>query len=236
MNEAKPILILHDIDGTQNRLPFLPFPSPPPLKSLFNLVRRRFRIPPVDELLKPAKPKRNLIIRKLEHFWHGIRPFTKDSEKGLELLKEVIGEVSPIREIRQGVLSGRVPDLHELTRTQLRGSNRLGRYFDEGEIHLSTAASSSGFKESVGDQKLREPNPVGSLVLFEDDIAAAMRFARLQNKYTQQQVLVFLLGNISNHPLLLRWAGVKLPENVILVKSFQEGAKDLASRVRQRQI
>ena len=213
------LVIFCDIDRTQNI-------APPSVKTTFSLLRGGLDVPPPDQVLQEARFK-GRVLGGLNLAWHWIRPFTKDSRLGLEILRQAAYETD--RKVRLAVLSGRDPGLHQMTLGRLRGSGRM-KYFNK-EVYLSTVNSSSGFKEFKGDEELQKGN---SVVLIEDDLAAALRFGRLRERCEDgQNVLVLLLSNISNHPWLLRRAHIELPDNVYLMPSFKQGAHRLATMIRE---
>ncbi len=160
---------------------------------------------------------------------HLIRPFSENSRLGLEILQQQLAQEEKNKangaKIRLAVLSGRDPDLHELTRRQLSNSGR-GRYFDELSIYLSTVASSSGYKEGIVESEIRKGN---SVVVFDDDITAGIRTNRAG-------AFVYLIRNISNIPGLLRRANIDLPDTIRPVSSVLEGARDLTMRVNEGRI
>lgn len=210
--ERREIVVLYDIDGTQNI-------APPPFKTMFSLLTGKLTIPEFGRPLKPAKPSGMVNL-----FWHQIRPFTEDSRVGLEIIQQAASETE--RTIRQVVLSGRDPGLHNMTRQQL---HVIGRTECFDEICLSDVGSSSGFKESKAAEEVAKGH---SVVLFEDDVAAALRVVRLQEKCQDGQVVwAYLLQNISNHPWLLRRGHLQLPNNIERVSSFQAGTNSLVARI-----
>lgn len=224
-NQQRPLIIFNDRDGTTHW-------GPPPFATLRRLFFKKLEIPPVGTKLEPAKPK-NALLNALNVAWHYHRRIKPDAEKGLDLLKKVAEIEFEERKITLAVLSGRDPGLHNITTRSIESSGHL-RFFDPGHIFLNTSHSSAGFKEDIGMKAvLRGSN----IVLFEDDIVAAIRFSRVQ-KFCEpdQKVLVYLLRNISNHPWLLTRAGVLVPNNVTLVDNYLEGALDLSSKVRNELI
>ena len=210
------ITVFVDIDGTQNRL------APPPVKTAVALFRGKLTLPLKDKPLEGAKPKRG-VGRMLSLFLHGIRPFSRSSQEGLEIFKQTAQATE--RTIKLAVISGREFELHEMTRRRLLKAGRMD-YLEE--VRLSTVKSSSGFKEYEIRQEVEKGN---AAVLVEDDLLAALRVERINEDYEDNPVLVYLLRNPSNAQWLRRRGNVELPENVVPVGSFQEAANDFAIRV-----
>lgn len=212
----RPISILCDVDGTQNHL------APPPIKTAISLLMGRLNIPEVGRPLgQPSKlsGKANMIV-------HKIRPFTRNSEQGLKMMRQAATETE--RKVELAILSGRDPGLHGMTWQRLGDSGRR-EYFDQ--IYLNDTDSSSGYKEAIAAQEIQKGN---SVVLIDDDLKPALMVARLQAQCQDGQVVLgLLLANISNHPWLLRRAGITLPANVERVSSFQEGAQSLVVRIHE---
>lgn len=218
--QERGITVFLDIDGTQNV-------APPPLKTALSLCLGKFSVPPRNVDLKEAIPNTG-IKRMWSVFFHSIRPFTKDSLLGLNLLKQTAQESN--RDIVLAVISGREIELHEMTRAGLINSGRMN-YFQE--IHLNTVTSSSGHKEREAKTKVEEGNVV---VLIEDDLRAALRVARINENHENNSVLVYLIKNLSNAKWLIKRGKVNLPENVIIVKSLQEAAYDFRKRIQENKL
>jgi len=45
-----------------------------------------------------------------------------------------------------------------------------------------------------------------------------------------------MIRNISNHPRLLEWARIEIPNNLLFVRSFKEAAVDFSARLQNRAI
>lgn len=216
---AKELVVFADIDGTQKF-------APPHLNTTLNLLRGNLNIPQSNQPLETTEAKRIKIDEFAVRLLHRLCPFTEDSRLGLELLKQTVSE-SGIN-VRFAVLTGRGPSLHEMTRRSLESSGR-GGYFDE--VYLNDMASASEYKEFVGRREIEKGN---SATLFDDDLVVALKFAGLRAKcQAEQSISVYLLRNISNLSWFLERGHVVLPDNIHLVSSFQVGARDLATRIRE---
>ncbi len=220
------LTIFVDLDGTQNTGRTVG-PVTLPLVSLgtaFGLAWGGFALPPEDQELKEARISWGL-KEALNIWFHTNRKLTDSSEEGLWQLAD-LRDTFRSKNISIEILSGRQPYLHALTRRQLL--SRVQNGFFDG-VRLNTTDSSTGFKEL---QSISEVERGRSVVLMEDDVRAALRVARVQDLCTSDQsVAVYLLNNLSNHPLLLRRAGVILPENVRRVSTFNQAAIQIRHQV-----
>ena len=113
-----------------------------------------------------------------------------------------------------------------MTQQRLLQSGHI-EYFTD--LHLNQGRSSSGWKESVV-KGLTEGGL--NVVHIDDDLRAGLCVARVNDEYPdEERVLVYMMRNISNHPRLLRRAGVQAPDNLVFVQSFREAATDFATRL-----
>lgn len=211
VKSERAIVFLVDIDGTQNY-------APPPMGTIFSLVMGELTLPPKVTSLEQRKQK-SVIEKAASKFAHSLRPFTKDSLEGLEMINDI-----KLNEgvIQLNVLSGRDEELHEMTKAGLDNSGRINIF---EEIYLNTSDSASGFKEYIVWQEAKKGNKV---VLIDDDVKAALRAERVNEEFENDPVLVYLLKNFSNANWLLKRGKIELPKNVIRVNNFREAAMHFA--------
>lgn len=213
------IVFTTDLDGVL-------FKAPPPLKTTLRLLRGDFPLPaegnPTDE---PhfANSRLGTLLSRWSSFFHQIRPIRPEALAGLELFRQ-IAEVYQ-RELRIVALSGRGIDKQAMTEKRLRESGHL-QYFDS--LFFNHGISSSGWKESVVRKFVKE----GAVVVhIDDDLSDGLCLTRINQN--DGRVQVYILRNLSNHPRLLKRAGVQIPDNLLLAGSFQEAANDFEKRLNE---
>ncbi len=207
------ITFTNDVDGVHIRGPW-------PFHTLIELLTKHFELPNENSELEPYFYGSGLLYELTTNFkivFHAVRPRRKGAREGLAKLKAIADEEGI--NVESIVLSGRERPLHSLTRKQLQ---RSGYHSAENPLFdhyvLNETTSSSGWKA----ERIRSFVKSGRFVIhLEDDLRAALSVARIG-----PQVLVYLLANPSNHPTLIKHAGVELPTNVKLVKSFDEIVSD----------
>lgn len=211
-------LILFDVDNSL-------FGGPPPIHTGWSLLLKgKLELPLPDRELKPGKE-----CDPFTYWNHSKRSLRRDAANGLALLGASVGHAKG--RVKLGILSGRGPGLHDLTRRQIDESG-FGWLFDPNHIYLSNVDSSGGFKEQTGKEKVEEGY---SVVLVEDDIKSAMMFSRVSRLCRDGQVVwSYLLANISNSDFMLR--NTTLPKNVTRVPSFHAAAIDISRRIQQGSI
>ncbi len=213
MAKGERIIFTNDLDGVH-------FMAPPPIKTAVSLLRGKFEIPPSGQELQPFVNGSRL-ADGASWIFHKFRPYKRDSLIGLQMFADAARAYD--RELRIAILSGRQGVLHQLTTQKLERSGRTHLFHD---IFLNESDSSSGWKEATVRRLLEEGN---SVIHIDDDLKPALRVARLDSA----RLLVYLVKNISNSPMLLRRAGVELPENVVRVRDFREAGIDFARRLRE---
>ncbi len=224
--QERGLTIFVDLDGTQTRGrqigPLLvPVVS---IATMRDLLSKKFSISPTPRPLRESRPSSRLVIA-VNTWFHSNRPLTEDSNKGLIQLADMRDSLKG-RDIIIEVLSGRQPYLHQLTGEQL--ADRLKWYFDS--IRLNTSGTSTGFKEmEVEDEVV---NKKRNVVLIDDDEKASQKVARIQDLCVDgQKVMVLEIGNISNKDGLLKYAGIKRPDNIKRVATFTQAVSIIKSRV-----
>lgn len=218
--------IFVDLDGTQNRFQIGPFPFPVvSIGTMKHLLKRDFPAEPKTGEDFPYIIEGNL-KEKLDHIWHSDRPLTTDSADGLQILA-YMRDMFPGSGISIEVLSGRKRHLHDMTRRVL-SERRIKGYYDA--INLNTFHGSVVFKEKAGNGALIAGRK--NVVLIDDDLAAADRFAGLQEFcHPGQNVLVELIDNPSNHPWLVRRSGYEMPDNIQRARTFLQAATNIRDRL-----
>lgn len=215
---AREVIVYCDIDGTQNF-------APPPVKTGMSLVLNgKLTLPSSDKTLRPAKR-----CNAFTYWFHKIRPFTSNSEQGIQLLAEVSSEVQG--RLKLGILSGRDPGLHDITIEKLLDSGRL-KYFDPLHIKLCGVNSSSGFKEQTGRKAVENG---ATVILIDDDLKAGLMFVRANELCCDGRLAyAYILSNVTNGPWMRRH--LSLPDNVTLVPSFLHAARDISQKIKSGEI
>jgi hypothetical protein len=213
------INVLSDIDGTV-------VSGPEPIKAAIGLynytgdVNSDFKLPP-QGILVEGNPKSNF-IKTVSRVGHLIRPAKAGALKGLELFRSTALEHG--REVEIMAITGRTSENHART-TKLLRRPKFSKIFTG--FHLNPNKNAHSFKEYIGTQSISE----GSLtVLFENDLRAALAFARISSG----DVLVYLLKNWTNNFFLLARAAKKgfiMPANIIRVKNQKHAAQDFKKRI-----
>lgn len=215
-----------DLDGVL-------FNAPPPLATLIQLCRRSLILPQgSQEYTQSQLPARGR--SSWQSLWLALTHSIRLAKTGdLETLREV-KNLSLIhqRNIEFIALSGREEATHQLTKNSLYDKGYMD-YFSQ-LLLLNTNVSSIVWKE----YHIRSLVSQGySVIHLEDDLRAALSTARVNNQSDgQYNVLVYLFRNISNHPCLLRWAGISIPENIIPVRNFQELILDFQKKLATKKI
>lgn len=218
--EKRPVIITNDLDGVH-------FYAPPPLGTMFRFSKGRW-IPPkeVHTVKEYTHPVGALArgMAQLSVLFHQYRPLKPEAIRGLAGFK-AIGEAHQ-REVSFAALSGREKDKHELTKAVLIKAG-YGAYFSRWL--LNEGNSSAAWKEFQTRKLTREGLHV---VHLEDDVRAAWGVARVNQSFDgDTRVLVYLFRNASNDPCLLQRAGLVLPDNIQLVRTFHEANQDFNQRL-----
>jgi hypothetical protein len=217
MATGEKIVFTNDLDGVH-------FVAPPPAKTALSLLRGKLSIPEIGQEPSPFQ-RGNRIVEGASWVSHRFRPLRKDAMVGLEMFVNAARAYD--REMRVAILSGRQGVLHTLTNRRLERAKRMEFFHD---VYLNESDSSSGWKEATVHRLLEEGN---SVVHIDDDLRPALRIARLDENIDNPRVLVYLLKNLSNHPSLLKRAGVELPVNVVQVRDFRDAGIDFSQRLRK---
>lgn len=163
---------------------------------------------------------RGVLYSRWSVFFHQVRPINRDALEGLAIFKQAAEKHQ--RQIAMAALSGREIDKHQMTQQRLLQSGHM-EYFTD--LHLNQGRSSSAWKESV----VRTLTGGLNVVHIDDDLRAGLCIARVNEEYPdEERVLVYMMRNMSNHPRLLKRAGVETPNNLVFVQSFREAATDFA--------
>lgn len=203
------IIFTNDMDGVH-------FVAPPPHKTLIGLLKGNLSLPSAGRPIENYEPRGGLSTR-FSVLFHQIRPFIRGSLEGLELFRQSAEKYD--RDLSFAVLSGRQPDKHQMTIRRLEQSGR-GQYFSD--YFLNEGASATTWKETTV-RKLTESG--SNVVHIDDDLRAGLCVARVNLLYPDEpRVLVYILQNLSNNPLLLRHAQISLPPNLHIVDSFHSAA------------
>jgi hypothetical protein len=225
-NKERDILVTHDLDGVY-------YVAPPPRDTFWSLfLKGNVPIPPRGVALDEQNGNYTFWsdLRDVgDAVLHAFKRTYPNAIKAAPTFRQFAQDSQ--RNISMAILSGRKSHLHEVTIYSLEKQGILG-YFDF--VHLNTGQSSSGFKE----QKVREYALKGfNVVHIDDDLKAGLRIARVSEELPEdQKVLVYLIKNLSNHPLLLRRAGLKLPENIVPINNLKAILGDLEQRLLQKEI
>jgi len=215
----------NDLDGVH-------FKVLPPFKTTQQLLRRNLILPqinsPIEEHNLPEGWK-SFLFSRWTIFCHKISPVNKEALEGLEIFRQVAQENN--RQLKFAALSGRERYKHLMTEQRLSKSGYM-KYFSD--LYLNQGRSSSIWKESV----VRHLTHDGlNVVHIDDDLRSGLCVARVNDDYPgEERVLVYIMRNISNHPRLLRRAGVEIPNNLVFVHSFKEAAVDFSGRLQNRAI
>lgn len=219
-NIENPIVITNDLDGVH-------FYAPPPLGTTFRLLRGRWNLPEEVQAIQEYTPPVGLVnttLARLSVLFHQYRPLRGDAIRGLQSFRD-IGEAHG-REVVFAALSGREKDKHDATRQALERAG-YSKYFTHWLLNEGT--SSVAWKEFQTRQLTEKGFTV---VHLEDDLRAGLCVARVNQQFNEgDKVLVYLLKNLSNHPRLMRRAGIELPQNLVPVRNFQEASQDFAQRL-----
>jgi|SRR3989344_2857494 len=210
--EKRPIALTNDLDGVHTKAPI-------PLTSFRKLLMRGYKLSAETFEITPYTPPTNLVerwVEKVTAFTHRNRAVNPEGIVGLQMLRETA--CSHHRKMTIMALSGRIKPVHEATHQDL--GTMYDEYFERWLLNEGTHAAE--WKEYQARELTREGFTV---VHLEDDLNPALRMARVEN------VFVYLFRNLSNHPKLLHWAGIELPENVVSVKGFEVANTDFNRRL-----
>lgn len=208
------IFVSVDLDGVC-------FKAPPPLRTLLRLIRKNFSLPPEDRSLIPYTAPENWIqslSSQWSVFFHRIRPANQEALIGLERFRQIA--LDNQRTIRFIALSGREPDKHPLTQRALEKAGFMD-YFED--LLLNQGNSAGAWKEWVIRNAIKKGV---SVIHIDDDLRTGLCLARVD----QQKVMVYILKNLSNHSWLLDRNRIQIPENLLLVESFYQAARDFTQR------
>ncbi len=216
------IVFTNDLDGVH-------FKSPPPVRALLRLVRKDTELPelgrPVGEFKLP-KGLRAVLGSRWSILFHQARPVDRSALAALGKFKRVAEEHN--RDFKIAALSGREPDKHQMTREKLQTSGHMEFFSD---LFLNEGKSATAWKEEVVQRILDQGL---SVVHIDDDLRSGLCIARMGGtKPNDPRVLVYVLRNVSNHPRLIKRAGISLPQNLVLVSSFLEAALDFSNKLQE---
>jgi hypothetical protein len=219
------IVFTNDLDGVH-------FSIPIPLKTTLRVIKKDNNLPesgsPIGEYVHPAN-WRESIYSRWSVFYHQIRPVNRKSLDGLPIFKQAAEDHN--RNLKFVALSGREIDKHDMTRRRLMQAGHMDYFTD---LHLNPGESATIWKESVV-KKFTESGE--NVVHIDDDLKHGMCIARVNNEYQdEERVLVYMMRNLSNHPRLLRRAGIETPENIVFVQSLKEAAIDFNNRLHEGRI
>ncbi len=222
-NVEKPIAITNDLDGVH-------LWAPPPLQTFLRLLTRKWclpeevgtlqeSIPPVgsvDMVIETVKYRLSMLFRQYE--W--LKPEGVIGLKGFSEVGKKHG-----RDLTFFALSGRETGKNDATKLAFEEAG-YGQYFSPSWL-LNKGINAVAWKE-LQARRLAERGY--TVIHLEDDLLPALCVARVDQCY------VYLLENLSNHPKLLQWAGVNLPDNLIPVGNLQEAVKDFDQRLKSNVI
>lgn len=215
------IVFTNDLDGAH-------FNTRPSLRAALRLVRR-IPLPAPGGKIGEYQPKgfKETTASRWSVFVHSRRSVNQEALEGLSEFRRLAKEHG--RNLKFAALSGRESDKHDMTARKLREAGHM-EYFDE--LFLNQGKRSIPWKESVIQRLLEEGQNV---VHIDDDIRTGLCIARLNEAYTDDlRILVYVLSNLSNHPLLLKRAGISLPPNLLIVPNFKAAAVDFSKRLKER--
>lgn len=224
------IFFLNGMDGVLVKAPF-------PVVTARKLIGGDLGLPearPVKEDF--SKPNPVVLLAERLHFpviSHSSRAAKPDTLIGLEAFRNIAGDQG--RDLTFGVLTGRTREKHDLTRRQLEEMGYM-EYFNSHNLFLNPGKSSIDWKVKKAEWYLYCGYNV---VHIDDDLRPILSIARLEEQFKSEnghRVLLYLVNNISNHPRLLKRAGIELPENVVRVNSHIEAASDFEARVIREEI
>jgi len=219
------LVFTNDLDGVH-------FKALPPAKTTLRLLGRNIELPEANSTIEKYNlPEgwKGIVFSKWSLFCHRLSPVNKSALEGLEMFRKAAEEHE--RQLKIAALSGREIYKHEMTRQRLLKSGHM-KYFKD--LYLNQGRSSSIWKESVARQLTQDGLNV---VHIDDDLRSGLCVARVSDDYPgEQRVLVYIIRNISNHPRLLRRAGIEIPNNLLFVHSFKEAAVDFSARLQNRAI
>lgn len=214
------LILSSDLDGVQ-------FVAPPPLRTTRRLWQGDLALPlPEDDLIGEYRKPTSLAERfssQWSIFFHQIRPIRQDGLEGLKFFR--LAAEAQERNLSLVALSGREKDKHDMTEAKL---NEAGYWEHFVCLFLNQGNKSARWKRLVVKTLVEEGLNV---IHIEDDIRAGFHIASLAELYPEAKIQVYVLRNLSNHPWLLKRAGVSLPNNLQLVNSFKEAAYDFAQKL-----
>lgn len=222
------IIITNDLDGVH-------FHAFPPMGTLLNLlIRGRITLPDAQTLPYSGSKSNNMVrnlLASADQLFHLYRPIKTNR---VEVLDEMMAmAVHEGRNVGCVALTGREKHLQTATESVLK-SNGYSRLFGNDLI------MNTGFDPALWKQlSVAELVKYGfNVVHIEDDLKAALSVARVNDLFgDERRVLVYLLRNPSNHPLLLKRAGLILPKNVIHIHNgFSSIPGDFSAKLQQGEV
>lgn len=217
------IVFTNDLDGVH-------FKTRVSLRTISRLIRR-VPLPQPGAKIGEHNPQgiKERALSRLSIFMHLRQGVNREALESLEDFR--VAAHLEGRDLKFAVLSGRESHKHEVTERRLRDSGHM-IYFSD--LFLNQGARSIPWKEWVVRRLLGEGK---TIVHIDDDIRAGLCIARLGEDYPDEtRVLVYVLRNLSNHPVLLRRAQIEIPPNLVMVASFGEAAADFSRRLTEKRI
>src|SRR5258708_1061983 len=207
------IVFTNDLDGVHFRAPL-------PIKTAIRIARR-FPLPESGAKIGEYSPHgiKEVTLSRISIFMHSRRPVNRGGLEGLGLFKDAAERNQ--RDLKFAALSGRESDKHKMTVDRLRKSGHMDYFTD---LFLNQGARGIPWKEFVIRGLLEEGQKV---VHIDDDPRAGICVARID----AENVLVYLLRNLSNHPRLLKRFMGELPPNLVLVQNFRKASEDFDKRL-----
>lgn len=218
-SSRRPIEVLWDLDGVifKVEIPFLRR-EVPPLPTAFKLLAGN-NLTPKEDLTpmewQTPKSLSSQIGSRVSVYLHQKRPLNPEAVKALMAFKQVAQLHGRILE--NAVLTGRTKDKHKLTVERLREEGCLGLF---ESLYLNIWESGTQWKMA----KTRWAVQLGKTVIgVDDDIRAGLAAVSVG---PEERVREYVIRNASNSEFLLRRGKVKLPGNLVLVRSFEEAVAD----------
>jgi hypothetical protein len=206
--------IFHDLDGVF-------FYGPEPKDAFVKLLYGRANAQVINEEIRPPKGRLSILL-------HKYRPFRKDALVGAQILKKA-AETFDIP-LDFAVLSGRTPELHQLTTEKLERQGLMD-YFSE--VYLNPGMSSWSWKYKTVRARVEADHKV---IHIDDDLLAGLSVLRINDEFLDEpKVMVYILKNLSNHSLLRKIRGYQPPPFLYFKNSFCEVATDIIEQMQNRQ-
>lgn len=215
------IVFTNDMDGVH-------FRSPPPLHTIFKLLRVQGGalpaiVPPYEAEMDLTVPHSER-LKKLALAYHQRQKVKADARRGMDIIKAAAATQG--RTLRFAILTGRMIYNDLVTEMQLRQAG----YWDYfGEVYLNQGMRPISWKEAVARKIV---GAGANVVHIDDDVRAGLCVARISQDYPGEgRVLVYVLRNLSSHPRLIKRAGLSLPDNLVMVDGFEAAAADFEKRL-----